>query len=56
VELVSLIKATNMYRRSKQRNLVTDYIPPSEDEMDVFRKVHLECVICLLLPILIHSE
>lgn len=56
VELVSLIKATNLYRRSKPRNVVTDYIPPSQDEMDVLRKVHLKCVICLFLSRLVYIK
>jgi len=56
VELVSLIKATNMYRRSKQRNLVTDYIPPSEDEMDVFRKVHLDIMKQLFSPVYLTTK
>lgn len=50
IELASLIKACNMYRRAKPRNIVTDYIPPTEEEKESFRKVHLEYVYISILP------
>ena len=50
IELASLIKASNMYRRSKPRNIVTDYIPPTEEEKESFRKAHLEYIYIPLLP------
>lgn len=42
IELASLIKATHMYRRAKLRNIVTDYVPPTDEEKECFRKAHLK--------------
>ena len=50
IELASLIKASNMYRRGKSRNIVTDYVPPTEEEKEEFRKAHLEYVCISLIP------
>jgi len=50
IELASLIKASNMYRRSKPRNIVTDYIPPTDEEKESFNKAHLEYVYVSILP------
>lgn len=50
IELASLIKVSNMYRRSKPRNIVTDYVPPTDEEKESIRKAHLKYFHISLLP------
>ncbi len=47
MQVSSLIKATNMYRVSKYRNIALDYLPPTEDEVKTFHKSHIRHVIFL---------
>lgn len=56
IELASLIKASNMYRRGKPRNIVTDYIPPTEEEKEEFRKVHLDLMKQVFSPVYFHLK
>ncbi|KAG0579788.1 hypothetical protein KC19_4G123400 [Ceratodon purpureus] len=56
IELASLIKASNMYRRGKSRNIVTDYVPPTEEEKEEFRKAHLDLFKQVFSPVYFHVK
>lgn len=56
IELASLIKATHMYRRAKLRNIVTDYVPPTDEEKECFRKAHLNLMKQLFSPVYFHAK
>jgi hypothetical protein len=47
VQVSSLIKATNMYRVSKYRDIALDYLPPTEDEVKTFHESHIRHVFFL---------
>jgi hypothetical protein len=51
VQVSSLIKATNMYRVSKYRDIALDYLPPTEDEVKTFHESHIRILKQLFSPI-----
>ncbi|CAK9192879.1 unnamed protein product [Sphagnum troendelagicum] len=51
VQVSSLIKATNLYRVSKYRDIALDYLPPTEDEVKTFHESHIRILKQLFSPI-----